>query len=71
MGEMTFSDGELIACPWCGSENGTTDYDHSKGGERVDCVECGKAFQLTADYDVTYSAMRLPAPDEGKEADDG
>lgn len=62
---ITESDGDEIACPWCGHKHGDLwAYDWNLGACRaVECHDCGQPFALTRIPSVTYTATPLPAKD--------
>lgn len=46
----------LVDCPYCGAENEMFDYQENGSTFDHECEECGKAFEVTVEYNPTFSA---------------
>lgn len=57
----THSDGDTIACPWCGYPHRNLWDHHLDDGATttVECGECGRSFMLRCYVSVDYTARRL------------
>jgi hypothetical protein len=61
----TESNGDEIACPWCGHKRGDL-WDYKWDGREcieVECHNCERPFTLARIVSVTYTATPLPAKD--------
>jgi hypothetical protein len=59
-----------VICPWCGDS-----WDPAEEGEgpyygRMECVSCGKEYDVTYDVTVTYSTTRRHTPQPGRSTDE-
>jgi DNA-directed RNA polymerase subunit RPC12/RpoP len=52
------SDDEIV-CPYCGSFFPDYDGTYSESNcDEIECDECGKTFEVTADITITYTTKR-------------
>lgn len=55
----THSDGDAIACPWCGErQSDLWEYGTAREEVETECGTCGEPFTLRIHVSVTYTATR-------------
>jgi transcription elongation factor Elf1 len=54
------SHGEFHICPYCDEEWGDTwELVQNRNPARTTCSNCGKDFEVEAEYDVTYTSRKI------------
>lgn len=47
-----------IVCPYCGYEEGDS-WEYSSDSQEIDCLECGKTFQMNRNITVDYTTEKI------------
>jgi DNA-directed RNA polymerase subunit RPC12/RpoP len=48
-----------IVCPYCGHEFGDSWEFNDSDGKKIDCYECDKTFELSVNFEATYTTRRI------------